>query len=108
MESPVLNTKDLASLLKTSERTVRYWAANDMVPSYKIGSQTFYNKKEILNLIGQTDDASDTINEWLKIESGDPVVDWLKEQLLINLERRERNTKSEKSTFQTIPQRFVV
>lgn len=43
----VLNTKEVAILMDLSESRVRHLVSENIIPYYKMGSKTYFNKSEI-------------------------------------------------------------
>jgi excisionase family DNA binding protein len=83
----VLKTKDVAELLGVPVSTINTWSSERIIPFHRIGGRVFYNRTEIMNLVGG--DAG------IKQEQ-DPVLRWLTEQML---KRRQELDKKQNGIF---------
>ncbi len=91
----ILTVKDLSKVLNTPERTIRHWATNKTLPSYKIGEKLFFNRREIMNLVGGE----------IKEKNEDPVADWLYQQLE---QRRMDQKNTAGNILQDIPHQSAI
>ncbi len=74
----VLNANQAADLLGVPEVSIRTWTAAKKIPSHHIGGRVFYNKYELLKLVG----GINTLQP-----DNDPVLTYLLEK--INERRKE-------------------
>ena len=79
MERHVMQTQDVAKMLNVAETTVRQWTFEGLLPAHRIGGKVFYNREEILALVGGS-------GKGVK----DPVLDYL--ERLVDARRRELET----------------
>jgi hypothetical protein len=86
MERHVMQTQDVAKLLNVAETTVRQWTFERLLPAHRIGGKVFYNREEILALVGGS-------GKGVK----DPVLDYL--ERLVDARRRELETTGENVSY---------
>ena|GEM_PF-1470351 len=86
MERHVMQTQDVAEMLNVAETTVRQWTFEGLLPAHRIGGKVFYNREEILALVGGS-------GKGVK----DPVLDYL--ERLVDARRRELETPGWNSSY---------
>ena len=67
MQKEILSKADVAELFGVTETAVNGWIGRHTVPYHKIGERVFFNRRELMALVGEdmTNEQNDTVLEYL-------------------------------------------
>ena len=67
MDKNILNKAEVAELFGVNETAVSGWMARRTIPYHKIGERVFFNRRELMALVGgdMENEKNDTVLEYL-------------------------------------------
>ena len=67
MQKEILSKADVAELFGVTETAVNGWIGRHTVPYHKIGERVFFNRRELMALVGEdmTNETNDEVLEYL-------------------------------------------